>query len=232
MLACRLGGEAGDDVERLGHRADVEEIGAQLLVPQVLQHERKRALAQAPRQDSFQPAHGPLRQRGEERSRDEPVARIDGVAELGETQLLIVDRVEAQGGPIDILVNNAGMEYTKSFLDTTEREIDDVVRLNLTVPMQLTRLVLPGMRERGRGHILNISSMAANGGFPGLAVYCGTKAGLSHFGRILRTDLHGTPIRVSTLEVGPVPTDLLANLDYEPTKRSFARLRRMQLMHT
>ena len=142
----------------------------------------------------------------------------------------LVDRVEAQGGPIDILVNNAGMEYTKSFLDTTEREIDDVVRLNLTVPMQLTRLVLPGMRERGRGHILNISSMAANGGFPGLAVYCGTKAGLSHFGRILRTALHGTPIRVSTLEVGPVPTDLLANLDYEPTKRSFARLRRMQLM--
>jgi short-subunit dehydrogenase len=142
----------------------------------------------------------------------------------------LVARAEAAAGPVDVLVNNAGMEYTKSFFDTTEREIDDVVRLNFTVPMQLARMVVPGMRERRRGHILNISSMAANGGFPGLAVYCGTKSGLSHFGRILREDLKGTGIGVTNLEVGPVPTELLENMEYEPTLKSFARLRRMQLM--
>jgi short-subunit dehydrogenase len=49
-------------------------------------------------------------------------AQLNGLDRLGSRQM---------GGPIDILVNNAGMEYTKSFLDTTEREIDDVVRLNL-----------------------------------------------------------------------------------------------------
>ena len=142
----------------------------------------------------------------------------------------LVDRAQAAAGPVDVLVNNAGMEYTKSFFDTNEREIDDVVRLNLTVPMQLTREVLPGMRDRSRGHVVNISSMAANGGFPGLAVYCGTKAGLSHFGRILREDLGGTGVGVTNLEVGPVPTDLLDNLQYPPTVRSFDRLRRLQLM--
>ncbi|MEZ5247671.1 MAG: SDR family NAD(P)-dependent oxidoreductase [Ilumatobacteraceae bacterium] len=137
---------------------------------------------------------------------DELAAELDGYAlpcDLFDAAQVngLVGRAEAAAGPVDVLVNNAGMEYTKSFFDTTEAEIDDVVRLNLTVPMQLTRMVLPGMRERNRGHVLNISSMAANGGFPGLAVYCGTKSGLSHFGRILLEDLHGSDVKVTTLEV-------------------------------
>lgn len=166
---------------------------------------------------------------------DELAAELDGYAlpcDLFDAAQVngLVGRAEAAAGPVDVLVNNAGMEYTKSFFDTTEAEIDDVVRLNLTVPMQLTRMVLPGMRERNRGHVLNISSMAANGGFPGLAVYCGTKSGLSHFGRILLEDLHGSDVKVTTLEVGPVPTDLLDQLEYPPTVKSFARLRHLQLM--
>jgi short-subunit dehydrogenase len=142
----------------------------------------------------------------------------------------LVERAESLGGPIDILVNNAGIEYTKSIFDTSEQEVDDVVRLNLVTPMHLTRLVLPGMRDRGRGHILNISSMAANAGLPGLSVYSGTKAGLSHFTRIVRQDLKHTSIKVTTLEVGPVPTDLLARLDHPPAVAGFARLRHLQLM--
>ena len=142
----------------------------------------------------------------------------------------LIARAEDMGGPVDILVNNAGMEYTKNFLETTEREIDDVIRLNLNVPLQLSRLVLPGMRDRRRGHILNISSMAANGGFGGMAVYCASKAGLSHGTRVLRQDLKGTGVKLTTLEVGPVPTDLLANLDHPAAVKGFARLRRMQLM--
>jgi len=142
----------------------------------------------------------------------------------------LIARAEEMGGPVDILVNNAGMEYTKNFLETTEREIDDVIRLNLNVPLQLSRLVLPGMRDRRRGHILNISSMAANGGFGGMTVYCASKAGLSHGTRVLRQDLKGTGVKLTTLEVGPVPTDLLANLDHPAAVKGFARLRRMQLM--
>lgn len=142
----------------------------------------------------------------------------------------LIARAEQAAGPVDVLVNNAGMETTKHLLDTTAADVDDLVRLNLQVPLQLTRVVLPGMATRGSGHVLNISSMAANGGFGGMAVYCATKAGLSHFTRVARQDLKGTGVRLTNLEVGPVPTDLLANLTHPAAVQSFTRLRRMGLM--
>lgn len=160
---------------------------------------------------------------------------IDGhalVADLFDAQQVreLIDLAEALGGPVDVLVNNAGMETTKNILDTTEAEVDEVVQLNLRVPIQLSRLALLSMKARNAGHIVNISSMAANGGFAGMSVYSATKAGLSHFTRIVRQDLKGTNIKVTNLEVGPVPTDLLANLTHEPAVRAFARFRRIQLM--
>lgn len=142
----------------------------------------------------------------------------------------LIRRAEEESGPVDILVNNAGMEHCKSLLDTTGSEADEVLHLNLSVPIQLTRQVLPGMRARGGGHILQISSMAANGAFPGFAVYAATKAGLSHFTRSLRQDLKGLDIGLTNLEVGPVPTDIMANLEYQPALAGFARLRRLGLL--
>lgn len=142
----------------------------------------------------------------------------------------LIGRVEEAGGPVDVLVNNAGMEITKSILDTARSEVDEVLTLNLQVPIHLSRLVLPGMVARRSGHIVNISSMAANGGFAGMSVYSATKAGLSHFTRIARQDLKGTGVRLTNLEVGPVPTDLFANLTYPPAVQAFARFRRIQLM--
>jgi len=142
----------------------------------------------------------------------------------------LVARAEEIGGPVDVLVNNAGMETTKSLLDTSEVEVDEVLQLNLRVPIQLCRAVLPGMTSRNSGHIVNISSMAANGGFGGMSVYSATKAGLSHFTRIVRQDLKHTSVRLTNLEVGPVPTDLLANLTHPPAVRSFTRFRRIGLM--
>lgn len=142
----------------------------------------------------------------------------------------LIDRAEALAGPLDILVNNAGMETTKSIIDTSESEVDEMVRLNLLVPIQLCRSAIRGMVQRGSGHVVNISSMAANGGFAGMSVYSATKSGLSHFTRIVRLDLAKSGVRVTNLEVGPVPTDLLANLTYEPAVKSFALFRRIQLM--
>lgn len=142
----------------------------------------------------------------------------------------LIERAEVLGGPLDILVNNAGMETTKSIVDTSESEVDEMIRLNLLVPIQLSRLAMIGMAKRGSGHIVNISSMAANGGFAGMSVYSASKSGLSHFTRIVRLDLKKTGVKVTNLEVGPVPTDLLANLTYEPAVKSFALFRRLQLM--
>lgn len=142
----------------------------------------------------------------------------------------LIDRAEALGGPLDILINNAGMDSTKSIVDTRAEDVEGILRLNLETPVQLCRIALAKMTQRGSGHIVNISSMAANGGFAGMSVYAASKAGLSHFTRIVRLDLKGTGVKVTNLEVGPVPTDLFANLTYEPAQKSFAFFRRIQLM--
>ena len=84
----------------------------------------------------------------------------------------VIDRVEAEIAPIDILVNNAGIETEEFVEDIDENRIKEVLATNLLAPMRLTRQVLPGMIERGRGHLLYTSSMAAITPAPGLATYC------------------------------------------------------------
>lgn len=90
--------------------------------------------------------------------------------------------------------------------------------------MELTRQALPGMLTRGRGHVVNISSGFATVNAPGLAPYCATKAGLSHFTGGLTLELRGTGVGTTLVEPGPVRTDLYDNLQ---TTLVFDALRRM-----
>lgn len=153
------------------------------------------------------------------------------LADATQVDTLVARLEEDAGSPIDILINNAGIELTKSFLSASSDDVRRIHQVNLITPTELCRQVLPGMVRRGRGHIVNVSSMASVSGFPGIALYGSTKAGLSHFSRLLRQDLKGTPIGVTSVELGPIPTDLLDEVNaYEPAQRSFARLRRMQLL--
>ena len=119
----------------------------------------------------------------------------------------LVEQVEADG-PIDLLVNNAGVSGVGWYLDRTTSEIDQVMTVNLLAPMRLCRLVLPGMLDRGRGHVVNLSSMAAVFSPPGLATYGASKAGLSHFTAGLRADLRDDPITFTTVTLGSVSTDM------------------------
>jgi len=136
----------------------------------------------------------------------------------------LIDRIESDGGPIDILVNNAGLDETRSFTDTTAAELRRITEVNYLAPAELCRQVIPGMLRRGRGHIVNVSSMAGSSVFPGLVTYSASKAALSHFTAGLRADLRGLPVRTTLVELGPVPTDMLARTEtYGPTKRSFDR---------
>jgi short-subunit dehydrogenase len=107
-------------------------------------------------------------------------------------------------GPLDILVNNAGVEFGGSFLHTTERELETSVVVNLLAVMDLTRIVLPGMLERGRGHVVNMASLAGKASFPYLAAYCATKHGVVGFTHALRGEHGAEPVGFSAICPGLV----------------------------
>ena len=143
----------------------------------------------------------------------------------------LISRVEGEIGPIDVLVNNAGIDLASHVRDQSAADLEAIYRLNLITPAELCRQTLQPMLERGRGHIVNVSSLSGVAPFPGLAAYSSTKAGLTQFTAGLRADLRGTPIRTTLVELGPVPTDMLAHTGtYRPTRHSFARFRRLQLL--
>src|SRR5205823_3523921 len=129
-------------------------------------------------------------------------------------------KVEADG-PVDVLVNNAGVSVVGWYLDRTPAEIDQVMTVNLLAPMRLCRLLLPLMVERGRGQVVNLSSMAAVIAPPGLASYGASKAGLSHFTAGLRADLRDDPVTFTTVTLGSVSTDM------DDEARSYGPLREL-----
>ncbi len=116
----------------------------------------------------------------------------------------LIDAVARRFGPVDVLVNNAGGDLQREFHNLTEAEIGGVIELNLTSAVMLTRLVLPGMLERGRGHVVNISSMAGRVSFPYTEAYAAAKDGLNAFTRVLRADYLARGVSASTLILGPV----------------------------
>lgn len=111
----------------------------------------------------------------------------------------LVERTTAELGPPDLLVNNAGIETIAPFATFDPDRIDEIVATNLTATMKLTRLVVPGMVERRRGHVLNVSSAAGKSGVPYYAVYGATKHALVGFSWSLRTELAGQGVGVSVL---------------------------------
>ena len=113
----------------------------------------------------------------------------------------------AEFAEIDLLVNNAGLALGaepafKANLDDWEVMIDT----NDKALAIVTGLVLPGMVARGRGHIINLSSVAGSYPYPGGHVYCASKAFVTQFSLSLRADLIGTGVRVTSLEPGMVQT--------------------------
>ena len=116
----------------------------------------------------------------------------------------VVDAATRELGSVDILVNNAAVELQRRFhlLDTDE--IETVLRVDLIAPIELSRLLLPQMLERGYGRIVNISSLAGHVGFPFTEAYAAAKDGLIAFGRVLRNDYRGSGVSASTLVLGAV----------------------------
>jgi 3-hydroxy acid dehydrogenase / malonic semialdehyde reductase len=108
----------------------------------------------------------------------------------------------------DILINNAGLSL--GLEPAYQAELDDweiMVDTNIKGVMYFTRLVLPGMVERNRGHIINIGSVAAGYPYPGGNVYGATKAFVKQFSLNLKADLLGTAVRVTDIEPGLAETE-------------------------
>ena len=106
---------------------------------------------------------------------------------------------------VDALVNNAGLAL--GLAPAHQADLADweaMVATNLAGLMRMTRALLPGMVERDRGHIVNLSSTAASYAYPGGNVYGATKAFVTHFSQNLRADLVGTGVRITDLEPGLV----------------------------
>jgi 3-hydroxy acid dehydrogenase/malonic semialdehyde reductase len=109
---------------------------------------------------------------------------------------------------VDLVVNNAGLALG---LEPAHRaDLDDwetMVDTNIRGLMVVTRALLPGMVERGRGHVVNLGSAAANWPYPGGNVYGATKAFVAQFSRNLRADLVGTGVRVTDIQPGLAETE-------------------------
>ena len=119
-----------------------------------------------------------------------------------------LDSIPAAWRDIDVLINNAGLalglepEYAGDFTDW-----ETMIDTNVKGLLYMTRLIVPGMVERMKGHVINIGSVAGDAAYAGGAVYCATKAAVKILSDGLRIDLSHTPVRVTTLKPGLVETN-------------------------
>jgi short-subunit dehydrogenase len=140
---------------------------------------------------------------------DELIAELQGLGiEVESVPADLMQRDETEGlvaraedalGPLDILVNNAGLEFSGPFLERTGDEIEGLTRVNLLALMLITRSAMPGMFERGRGHVVNIASLAGKTSFPYLAAYSASKHGVVGFTACLRAEYGEDPVGFSAI---------------------------------
>jgi|SRR5579859_3293937 len=128
------------------------------------------------------------------------------LAAQGGAESLAARALGAARGGIDILVNNAGLGWAGPIGEITATQVAELAAVNLTAPIELTRLLVPGMAERGRGGVAFISSIAAVTGVRGEAVYAATKAGLAAFAESLRYEVSGRGVGVSVIVPAVIDT--------------------------
>ena len=139
------------------------------------------------------------------------LSRMDAASEVGKA-------AERFGVPVDILINNAGLFFFKEIASTDKKLLSTIMMVHNYTPLMLCREFLPAMKERGRGYILNVSSLAAWMPWPAVGMYANTKRFIKAFSRSLRIECRGTGVSVTTAYFGAVDTPLY------PLKPSLRRL--------
>ena len=124
----------------------------------------------------------------------------------------VVSATLGEFGGINVLVNNAGVETSAAYHELSEADIKNILAVNLEAPMMLTRAVLPEMLRQGRGHIVNMSSLAGKFG-PGFQeAYNVSKAGVTAFTYSLRGTYRGTGVSASVVCPGFVEAGIYARI--------------------
>lgn len=152
-----------------------------------------------------------------------PVEVITGNFDVRDREACIEFMDYLDNKPIDILINNAGLSRGLETADKAElNDWDEMIDTNIKGLLNMTRLVVPGMRSRDRGYIINVSSIAGHECYPGGSVYCATKHAVAAFTRSLKMDLSGTKVRAGMISPGLVETEFSKVRFHGDTERSGA----------
>ncbi len=138
------------------------------------------------------------------------VDSIVAEADLRDSSLLdeVWNKLPEDWRAVDILINNAGLAIgTATEWETEATAVDAMIDTNIKSLLHMTRLCVPGMINRGRGHVINLGSVAGHEAYPGGSIYCATKFAVRALSRALKMDLIGTPVRVSSIDPGMVETE-------------------------
>lgn len=132
----------------------------------------------------------------------------------------LVDKIIQTYGGVDILVNNAGINMKKEFCEVTDEEFQRILLTNVTAVFALSREVARHMIEKGRGAIINISSMASQYGLPKVIAYTASKSAIEGMTRAMAVDLSPKGIRVNCIAPGFIATDMSAKaLNNDPERK-------------
>ena len=119
-----------------------------------------------------------------------------------------IANLPSEWAEVEILINNAGLARgLELFPEAEVTDWEEMIDTNIKGLLYMTRNIIPGMLDRGRGHIINLGSIAGLTAYPKGSVYCGTKAAVKLISEGLKQDLVGTPIRVSCIDPGLVETE-------------------------
>lgn len=160
-----------------------------------------------------------LQQRLKERHKTESVVLVSDVSRVGEVEQAF-QSLPPRWQAVDILINNAGLvKGMEPEWAVTAADVDTMIDTNIKGLLAMTRLCVPGMLERGHGHVINLGSVAGREAYPGGSVYCATKSAVRALSRGLKMDLLGTPIRVTSIDPGMVETEFsVVRFDGDQTK--------------
>jgi len=140
---------------------------------------------------------------------DAPAAVLPGDVSDEGVVSRVVAAAEQQLGPIDVLVNNAGIFVAAPVEKMDTLVFDRVLAVNLRGPFLMSRAVLPGMKSRRRGHVVNVASTAGRRGFAGGGAYCASKFGLAGLSEAMMYEARTSDVRVSVVYPSTVATDLV-----------------------